>query len=66
MWRAAERTRARESLNLCVLPVHEREEMGGCAATDPQQGVERVLSTVKGIDSFPLTKAEVPGHRYFP
>lgn len=63
----AEGTRAREILNLCVLPVHERKKWGTERASDLPEDVEHLLLIVKGMntDSFPLTKVEAPERRSF-
>ena len=50
-WRAAEGTRPRGILNLCVLPVHERKKWGTVRASDLQKDVEHLLPIVKVIQT---------------
>lgn len=65
-WRAAEGTRSREILDLCVLPVHRRKKWGRAWVSDLQKDVERLLSTVKDYRLLSsLIRVEVHERRYF-
>ena len=50
-WRVEEGTRARGTLNLCVLPVHERKKWGTVRASDLQKDVDHLVPIVKVIQA---------------